>query len=165
MSAKIISKVAQFTMLRSLGMVLTVGFVLTACNRKTENLSSTPIISDTPTTNAISIVPPPNTKTTNAPQPTTTTLLSPSEAQAHVGETATVRGKVFGVHITAKGDVFINVGAAYPNAPFTAVCFQGAIPPETLRNLDGKTNSFTGKIKDYNGQVEMVLDRAEQLGD
>jgi len=92
-------------------------------------------------------------------------ILTPLEAKQHVGETATVRGKVFGIHISAKGDAFINVGAAYPDAPFTAVCFHGSIPTNDLQKLDGKMVSFTGPLKDYNGQTEVVLDNAGQIAE
>lgn len=87
------------------------------------------------------------------------------EAKDHVGEFATVVGKVFGVYVSQKGDVFINIGGAHPNQPFTAVCFQGAIPTEELKKYEGKTVKVTGKIKDYNGQIEIILDRPEQISE
>ena len=114
-------------------------------------------------TNAVAMIPiqPP---TNAAPvQVSSTNVFTPLEARNHIGETVTVRGKVFGVHATAKGDVFINIGDVYPNAPFTAVCFGGAIPAEVLTNLDGKTVSFTGALKEYNGQTEVVLNKADQI--
>lgn len=89
--------------------------------------------------------------------------ITPEEAKNHVGETATVRGKVFNVHVTQKGDVFINIGGKHPNAPFTAVCFKQALPTEELKALDGKTISVRGTIKEYNGQVEIILESADQI--
>ena len=89
--------------------------------------------------------------------------LAPEEAKHHVGETATVQGKVSGVYLSQKGDVFINIGGKHPNAPFTAVCFQQAIPTDELKELDGKTISVRGKIKEYNGQTEIILETAEQI--
>jgi hypothetical protein len=89
--------------------------------------------------------------------------IAPEEAKNHVGEVVTVRGKVFGVYVSQKGDVFINIGGKHPNAPFTAVCFQQAIPTEELKVLEGKTISVRGKIKDYNRQIEIVLETAEQI--
>ncbi len=90
-------------------------------------------------------------------------VLAPEEAKDHIGQEATVRGKVFGVHVTQKGDVFMNIGAAYPNQPFTAVCFQGAIPADDLKKFNGKTVLVKGQIKEYNGQVEIVLETADQI--
>ena len=89
-------------------------------------------------------------------------VLTPEEAKQHVGEVATVRGKVFGVSVSQKGDVFINIGGNRP-APFTAICFKQAIATDQLKALDGQTISVRGKIKDYNGQIEVILEREEQI--
>jgi DNA/RNA endonuclease YhcR with UshA esterase domain len=89
--------------------------------------------------------------------------IAPEEARNHIGETVTVKGKISDVHVTQKGDVFINFGGKFPNVTFTAVSFQGAIPAEQLTPLNGKTISVSGKIKEYNGQVEIVLESPEQI--
>ena len=89
--------------------------------------------------------------------------ITPQEAKNHIGETAIVKGKVFDVHVTQKGDVFLNFGGKYPNSVFTAGCFQGAIPAEELKALNGKLISVKGEIKEYNGQVEIVLESVEQI--
>ncbi len=94
---------------------------------------------------------------------TNTKPIAPEEARNHIGETFIVRGKVSDVHVTQKGDVFINFGGKFPNVTFTAVSFQGAIPAEQLTPLNGKTISVSGKIKEYNGQVEIVLESADQI--
>ena len=91
--------------------------------------------------------------------------LTPEEAKSHIGEVAVVRGKVFGVFQSKKGDVFISIGAAHPNAPFTAVCFQEAIPAADLKKLAGRTVSIRGAIKEYNGAVEIVLETADQISE
>ncbi len=76
-----------------------------------------------------------------------------------------MRGKVYGVFLSKKGDVFISVGAAHPNAPFTVVCFQSAIPTDDLKKLNGKTVSFKGKIKEHAGTVEIILDTPDQISE
>ncbi len=42
------------------------------------------------------------------------------EAAKHVGETATVTGRVDGVHQSSKGNIFLNMGGKYPNQAFIA---------------------------------------------
>ena len=144
--------------------LLVSGFIFTAC-KPAEQTATPP-----PPTNAPAVVTPPATNApakpavaagTNAPAGT----LTPEEAKNHIGENATVRGKVFGVHITAKGDAFLNVGGAYPNAPFTAVCFGGAIPADDLNKLNDKTVSFKGTIKEHNGKPEIILNGADQISE
>jgi hypothetical protein len=102
-----------------------------------------------------------------APVPTnaveTATAISPAEAKNHIGEMVTVKGQVVSVHVSKKGDVFLDLGGKYPNAPFTAVCFKEAIPTADLKALQGKTVSITGKVKDYQGRIEIILDTAAQI--
>jgi len=107
-------------------------------------------------TNAPVVIAPP--AVTNTP-----VLIGPTKARDYVGKEATVKGLVSDVHVSAKGDVFLNFGGKFPNSVFSAVCFQGAIPTPTLTALKGKTISVTGKIKDYNGQVEIVLESLDQI--
>ena len=85
------------------------------------------------------------------------------EAKDHVGETATVTGKVTGVSTSKKGDTFMAIGGQRPNAPFTAVCFQGAIPADDLKKFSGKNVAVKGLIKEYNGQVEIILETVDQI--
>ena len=85
------------------------------------------------------------------------------EAKDHVGETATVTGKVSSVSTSKKGDTFIAIGGQRPNAPFTAVCFQGAIPADDLKKFLGKNVAIKGLIKEYNGQVEIILETVDQI--
>jgi hypothetical protein len=44
----------------------------------------------------------------------------PEEAAKHVGETATITGRVDGFHQSGKGNIFLNMGGKYPNQAFTA---------------------------------------------
>ncbi len=145
--------------------ILAAGILLTACKPAEQ-----PAAPPAPTNAPAAVIPPPATNApakpavaagTNAPAG----IITPEEAKNHIGETATVRGKIFGVHISQKGDAFINVGAAHPNAPFTAVCFGGAIPADDLKKFDGKTVSIKGTIKEFKGQPEIVLDSADQISE
>lgn len=118
-----------------------------------------------PTNQAAAAGAPANPPSTITPAAPVIKVIEPAEAKNYVGEKVTVKGKVFRVHETKKGDVFIDVGGKYPDAPFTAVCFQEAIPTEQLKALEGKTVSLTGKIKEYKGRVEIILDGADQISE
>jgi RecG-like helicase len=134
-------------------LALVTGLICSACN-KTEPSPQPSVVTNAP------VAAPPKVVTTNAP-----IKLSAQEAKAHVGEVATVTGKVASFRVTQKGDVFLNIGGTYPNQPFTAVCFQAAIPADDLKKFVGKTVKVTGEIKDYNGQIEIVLERASQISE
>jgi DNA/RNA endonuclease YhcR with UshA esterase domain len=90
-------------------------------------------------------------------------VIAPTKAREHIGEQATVVGVVADVHVSPKGDVFLNFGGKFPNSVFSAVCFQNAIPTDQLMPLKGRRISVSGKIKEYNGQVEIVLDSMDQI--
>ena len=146
----------QFRMLLNSGALAGALLLVASCTPK----EPTPVI---PATNnpPARVVPVTNPPATN--QSASAGALTPEEAKNHVGESVTVRGKVFGVHVSQKGDVFINIGGKHPNAPFTAVCFKQAIPTDELKELDGQTISVRGKIKEYNGQIEIILETADQI--
>jgi hypothetical protein len=155
-----------------------VAVVFAAC-KKEESAANPPAPAHVPSASeaAADQLPSPTTASNiviNAPRPAAISNAAPTaeaqvydaaEAKNHVDETATVKGKVFGVHTTAKGDTFINVGAAYPGAPFAAVHFHSdeTITTNDLAALDGKTVLFSGKIKEHNGQAEIVVTKAEQI--
>jgi hypothetical protein len=146
-------------------LLLATSLICTGCKKE-----EPPVVAPTPPpAPAVTNTPPPVAEAPKTEAPATTNtaaaFYTPEQAKDHVGEQATVRGQVFGVHVSQKGDAFMNIGAARPNAPFTVVCFGGAIPAETLKAYDGKTVSIKGKIKDYKGTIEMVIDKAEQISE
>ncbi|MFM2294877.1 MAG: hypothetical protein RLZZ350_1290 [Verrucomicrobiota bacterium] len=97
------------------------------------------------------------------PKAKTGGTIDAKDAKAHVGETATVTGKVGRVTVSKKGDIFMDIGGVKPNAPFVAVCFGGAIPADDLRKYVGKNIAVTGLIEDYNGQAEIKLQSVGQV--
>jgi len=142
------------------------GLICASCKKEEPAPAPTPTPPPAATNAPAPVVEAPKVEAPTAPKAgAAATFYTPEQAKDHVGELATVRGKVFGVHVSQKGDVFMNIGAAHPNAPFTAVCFQQAIPTETLKALDGKTVSIKGKIKDYKGTIEIVLEKADQISE
>ncbi len=114
-----------------------------------------------------------NAKGSQAPAQVSTALpkgaISPGDAAHHIGEQVTVCGHVYGGKFQDKGSngpTFINMGAAYPNSPFTVVIFKNdranfSYAPETF--LDGKDICVTGKVKEYKGKAEIIADSEKQI--
>lgn len=86
-----------------------------------------------------------------------------SEAAKHVGEHATVYGKVFGSKLTRGGTVLLDIGGAYPNEQFTIVEFHGSDDYGQLVKLEGQTVTVTGTIKDYRGKPEIIIKSPEEI--
>jgi hypothetical protein len=90
-----------------------------------------------------------------------------TDAQAHVGETATVCGKVTGVHYAAnsKGKpTFINFDKRYPSQDFTVMIWNDDRPGfGDLEKYAGHQVCAQGVITMYRGKPEMVLHSAEAL--
>lgn len=97
------------------------------------------------------------------------TKIPAAEAVKHIGEQTVVCGRVYGVKFLdkAKGEpTFLNVGAAYPNSPFTVVIFGETRrlltdTPEKLYN--GKNICVTGMVKEYKGKAEIVVSKVEEI--
>lgn len=86
----------------------------------------------------------------------------------HIGQNVTVCSKVFGTHVTKseKPVTYLNLGAAYPDHKLTLVIFQKDRPnftssPEEYYNL--QEVCATGKLKDYKGKAEMILNNSSQI--
>ena len=92
-----------------------------------------------------------------------------AEAKDHTGEKITVCDKVFGTRFLENSNgqpTFLNLGAAYPNSPFTIVIFDSERAnfkekPELFYN--NKKVCATGLIKEYNGKPEMILSNESEI--
>src|ERR1017187_2262099 len=87
--------------------------------------------------------------------------LTAADAKAHVGEHATVCGRVAGVHqaTRSKGEpTFINLDKPYPNQMFTIVIFGSDLPRfESLQQKYlGKRVCVTGTITIFKDVPEIV---------
>lgn len=135
--------------------VLLTALIIVACKpaEQTQPQPTAPVL-----TNAPAVPEPVAPPVTNVP-----VVIGPTKARDYIGKEVTVRGVVSDVHLSQKGDVFLNFGGKFPNSVFSAVCFKSAIPTDQLTPLKGKTIAVTGKVKDYNGQVEIVLESADQI--
>ena len=86
-----------------------------------------------------------------------------TEAKNHIGEDATVCGMVYQVQLSKSGSIFLNIGGDHPNQPFTAVCFKGTIPYESLKNFESLAVCVTGTIRDYKGKPEIMITSLNQI--
>ncbi len=93
------------------------------------------------------------------------TVISPADAPKHLGETVTIEGPASEVHIDSRSGVtFINMGGRFPNQACTGVIFKDyASKFPDLDSLPGKVIDITGRVKEYKGRCEIILDDPAQL--
>jgi DNA/RNA endonuclease YhcR with UshA esterase domain len=89
--------------------------------------------------------------------------LSADQAKAHVGETATVEGKV-SVQRTRDGETYIHVDGNGANAPMSAyVSRWNRVKFQDVDKLDGKNVQITGQISTFRGKPEIFLTDPGQI--
>ena len=89
--------------------------------------------------------------------------LTADQAKAHVGETATVEGRV-SVNRTPDGETYIDVGGNGPNAPFSAYVSRWNKGKFTdVDKLDGKNVQITGQISTFRDKPEIFLTDPGQI--
>jgi hypothetical protein len=80
-----------------------------------------------------------------------------------VGESVAVVGVVAEVHRTEKV-IHLNFGAKFPKQTFTAVVFPARFNVFTnVAGLEGRTVEVSGKVADYRGRPQIVLETKSQL--
>jgi alkaline phosphatase D len=92
-------------------------------------------------------------------------VLTPAEARARVGATATVQFRVRGGRAVSGGKrLLLNSEADYRSAKnFTVVVNEAALAGATFDTYKGKTIRATGTVTKYQGQVEIVVSDAKQI--
>jgi DNA/RNA endonuclease YhcR with UshA esterase domain len=109
-------------------------------------------------------------KPSTSPLPSATTKGIPSaEAHLHIGETTTVCGSVAGARYFKSregGHSLLNFDHPYPNHTLTVMIEEPnrakfSSPPEVL--FGGKTVCVTGRIAEYRGKPEIVVDNPSQI--
>lgn len=89
-----------------------------------------------------------------------------AEAARHVGEDATVTGKVFSISTSGKGNTFINLGDRFPRHTFGAVVFsRDTDAVGDVKQFDGKEVAITGRIElsPTDQKPQIVVKSAGQL--
>jgi len=85
-----------------------------------------------------------------------------ADVAKHTGELVKVCSKVYG-HKDFGSMVLVNMGGAYPNSLFTMVLRGDA--KGLADNLDGKSICVTGKVADYKGKPEIVVEDGKQIAE
>ena len=90
--------------------------------------------------------------------------ISTKDASNYIGKTVAVVDTVSGVYLSKTGTYFINMGGEYPDNAFTAVIFKSDTSKfHDVESLVGKVVEVTGKVKEYQGKPEIVVENGEQL--
>ena len=86
------------------------------------------------------------------------------EAREHIGAMKCVQGKVLHVKEGEHGATFLDFCEDYRACTFTVVVFARDLKHiGDVRYLSGKDVSIHGKIQEYDGRAEIVLNRYQQL--
>ncbi len=87
-----------------------------------------------------------------------------AEAGKHVGEIKCVTGKVIRVKPGSRGVHFLDFCDDYRLCPFTVVIFSRDLKSVgDVRQLQGRMIEIHGKVKEYDGRAEIVLEEYRQL--
>lgn len=98
--------------------------------------------------------------------PISAQTISAADAKSHIGEKATVCGRVASERTatSSKGEpTFINLDAAYPNQIFTILIWGEDRPNVGVLPSEGSRVCATGLIQDYRGVPEIVVRNGVQL--
>ena len=105
-----------------------------------------------------------NSAAAGAAAPVSIGVIDYTEAINHVGEYASVRGKLVEAYTSKTGTVFLDFCKSYKTCPFSGVIFaDDAKAFGDLSRYAGQTVTLTGKISSYQGKAEIVLSSPSQL--
>jgi len=87
-----------------------------------------------------------------------------TEATAHIGEYASVRGTLVDAYTSASGTIFLDFCKNYKTCPFSGVIFSDdAKKFGDLSKYNGTVVTLTGKISSYQNKAEIILSDPSQL--
>jgi hypothetical protein len=91
-------------------------------------------------------------------------VVAAEDAADHVGEYATVEGRVADVFTSDNDNTFLNFGAAFPRHVFSATVFARYRPEfKDLHALEGRRVRITGQIRMYRDKPQIILESPSQL--
>lgn len=91
--------------------------------------------------------------------------LTPEEAARHMGSEGAVDGVAVQVS-EAGGNVFVNLGAKFPNHTFSAFIAKADVATvglDYLKSLEGRPVSIVGRIADRKGKPQIQVTKKEQI--
>jgi DNA/RNA endonuclease YhcR with UshA esterase domain len=91
--------------------------------------------------------------------------LTPEEASQHIGKEGAVDGIAVQVS-QADGNVYVNLGAKYPDQLFTAFIAKANVPAvglDYLKSLEGKPVSIVGRIVKMKGKPQIQVTKKDQI--
>ncbi|MCX6786339.1 MAG: phospholipase D-like domain-containing protein [Candidatus Kaiserbacteria bacterium] len=87
-----------------------------------------------------------------------------TEAGAHIGALASVRGMLVDAYTSASGTVFLDFCKSYKTCTFSGVIFADDVKKfGDLSRYNGTTVTLTGKISSYQGKAEIILSDPSQI--
>ncbi|MGH9502652.1 MAG: hypothetical protein ACRD20_07360 [Terriglobales bacterium] len=87
-----------------------------------------------------------------------------AQARKHVGEIKCVTGMVVRVKQGSRGVHFLDFCEDFRLCPFTVVIFPGDLKSVgDVRQLEGRMIEIHGKVKEYDGRAEIILEEYRQL--
>ena len=87
-----------------------------------------------------------------------------TEASAHIGEFASVRGTLIDAHSSVSGTVFLDFCKTYRSCPFSGVIFaDDAKQFGDLSKYVGRDIALTGKISSYQSRAEIIVRAPNQI--
>ena len=87
-----------------------------------------------------------------------------TEASAHVGEYASVRGTLVDAYTSKSGTVFLDFCRSYKTCPFAGVIFADDVKKfGDLSDYEGRVVTLTGKISLYQDKAEIILESPSQI--
>ena len=90
--------------------------------------------------------------------------ISAKDAGNYIGKTVTVVDTVNQVYKSKKGDYFLDIGGDYPDNDFTGVIFSSdASKFSDIDSYERKVVEITGKVKEYQGKVEIIVKEKKQI--
>jgi len=87
-----------------------------------------------------------------------------TDAPAHIGDLASVRGTLVEAYASASGTVFLDFCKSYKTCPFSGVIFADDVKKfGDLSRYNGTVVTLTGKISSYQDKAEIILSDPSQL--